>query len=409
VQMNAVAQESRALPRYNSVLIVDDSQVQRAHAVRLCRGLGVETVLEASNGLEALALLERSEFELLIVDLEMPTMDGPQLLSQLHSKSIDIPILLASARDAAIVHSVQHLGKVLGLNVLGTLRKPLDEDQIRTALGAAEPLVRSAPAAGPSLFMDEDLLRDAIEGGRLTVHYQPQIELSTGSVRSVEALVRWPHPQLGFIPPDRFIPLAESRGLIHSLTLRVLNETMLNLAQWRGEGLELSVAINLSPQLLRHANLVDEIYALTQAYEISPQHLVFEITETSLFDKASALEVLARLRLRGYRLSLDDYGTGYSSMQQLAQIPFTELKIDRCFVNDVASRDNLQIMLRSAIAMARELGLATVAEGVESAQDLNFVRECGCTFAQGWLISKALSAERLLEWLKAHDSKSFAS
>lgn len=385
---------------YRSVLVIDDSQLQRAHAVDVCRLAGIAAVQEAGNGQEALSLLEHSQPELLVLDLEMPTMDGPQLLAQLRARRINIPIVLASSREVAIAKSVQHLGKALGLRVLGTLQKPLSAPALLEVLDCGtEPTAGVAPA-GPPISVDEAALREAIESSQLVTHYQPQIELSTGTVRSVEALVRWAHPRAGLIAPQYFIPLAERCGLIGPLTLRVINDAALQVARWRSEDLHLSVAVNLSPALLGHTRLVEEISSVTRAYEVPAQNLVIEVTETGLFDQAAGLEVLTRLRLRGFGLSLDDYGTGYSSLQQLAQIPFTELKLDRSFVHGVAAHRKMQVMLRSAVAMARELGLATVAEGVELPDDLEFLRQCGCTFAQGWLFSRALPQDELTAWLR---------
>ncbi len=399
---SAAASRSAAPSRvHQSVLVVDDSHVQRAHTVEVCRLLGIADVHEASNGQEALSLLERVRPELLVVDLEMPTMDGPQLLAQLRARRIDIPIVLATARDAAIAKSVQHLGKALGLTVLGTLQKPLSPPVLLDVLLCSAESPASVETSAPPMSIDEAALREAIESGQLITHYQPQIELSTGTVRCVEALVRWAHPQAGLIAPEHFIPLAERCGLIGPLTLRVINAAVLQLAHWRSADLDLSVAVNLSPALLGYTRLVEEISSVMSSYEVPAQNLVIEVTETGLFDQAAGLEVLTRLRLRGFGLSLDDYGTGYSSLLQLAQVPFTELKMDRSFVHGVAAHKKMQVVLRSAVAMARELGLATVAEGVESPDDLEFLRQCGCTSGQGWLFCKALPQDELTAWLKS--------
>jgi EAL domain-containing protein (putative c-di-GMP-specific phosphodiesterase class I) len=170
--------------------------------------------------------------------------------------------------------------------------------------------------------------------------------------------------------------------------------------------MDLSVAINLSPLLLESADLLQEISSLQQCYDLRAERVVLEITETSLMrDLSVALAVLTRLRLRGFGLSLDDYGTGFSSMQQLARIPFTELKIDRSFVHGVHERESVQVMLRSALEMAKRLGLNTVAEGVESEQDLQLLREYGCTFVQGWLLGKAMPAAELAGWSKGHEER----
>ncbi|HEV2441676.1 MAG TPA: EAL domain-containing protein, partial [Steroidobacteraceae bacterium] len=180
----------------------------------------------------------------------------------------------------------------------------------------------------------------------------------------------------------------------------VMEAAMRQTAVWNHHGLDLSIAINLSPILLERGELVQEISDLQQQHGLRAEQIVLEVTESSLLrDLAIALGVLTRLRLRGFRLSLDDYGTGFSSMQQLARIPFTELKIDRTFVHGAHERDSLQVILRSALEMASQLGIETVAEGVESLQDWRLLRQYGCKLAQGWLLAKAMPGGELEGWL----------
>jgi EAL domain-containing protein (putative c-di-GMP-specific phosphodiesterase class I) len=371
--------------------------------------LGVTTVHEASNGKEALALLEALDPPpcVLLLDLEMPTMDGPELLSALRRRRIDIPVVVVSSRERALMHSVSHLGIILGLRILDTVQKPLSRDTLGTALAKWQPAT-AVPAVRPqTLPIDGDALRLALDRAELHVHYQPQIEIRTGAVRGVEALVRWQHPTLGLISADRFIPLAEQSGVIHELTLQVLNQALLQVACWSAENLDLTVAVNISPLLLDRAELVNEISSLQRGYGVAAEQIILEVTESSLLtDAGAALEVLTRLRLRGFGLSLDDYGTGFSSMQQLARIPFTELKIDKSFVQGAHGRERLQVMLRSAVEMANELGMVTLAEGVEQREDLQILQQCGCTLAQGWLFAKAMPAAELAKWLSARNGAS---
>lgn len=387
-----------------SVLIVDDSRVQRDHVAKLCREIGIQHTHEASNGREALALLSTMKTlpELLIVDLEMPTMDGPELLEQLQNRGIDVPIIVGSTHERVLIHAVQDMGRVLGLRILAAIQKPLRVEALVAALEklAVEPTRRETHAALP---IDASQLRDAIERRELTVHYQPKVDIRTGIVRGVEALARWQHPTLGFVPPEQFIALAEHSELIHPLTLHVMNEAMLQLAAWQARGLHLTVAINLSPQLLERSDIAQEIASLQQTHQLSPEQIVLEVTESSLLSRiGTALGVLTRLRLRGFGLSIDDYGTGFASMQQLARIPFTELKIDRTFVHGAHERDNLQVILRSALDMANQLGLTSVAEGIETMQDWRMLQQFGCTLGQGWLIARAMPGAEIAPWLKQH-------
>lgn len=389
----------------DSVLIVDDSAVQRSVAASLCRELGMACVYEAGNGQEALAVLDGLALQpkLLIVDLEMPTMDGLELLEHLRKRRVALPIIVASSRERALINSVRGLGSALGLRILGTLQKPLTLQKLTETLGSGIDEDAGAKSAKQIALVDPEALRAGMERGELIVHYQPQVELATGYVRRVEALVRWQHPSLGLVLPGRFIPVAEQHGLIHQLTLQVINQALLQVSLWKADGIDVSVAVNLSPLLLDRAELVEEISGLPQCHGIAPDHVMLEVTESSLLrDFAVALGVLTRFRLKGFGLSLDDYGTGFSSMQQLARIPFTELKIDHSFVHGAHARDSLKVLLRSAIDLAAELEIETVAEGVESLEDWRLLQEHQCTLAQGWLLAKAMPGEHFEGWLKGH-------
>jgi EAL domain-containing protein (putative c-di-GMP-specific phosphodiesterase class I)/FixJ family two-component response regulator len=391
------------LQTIESVLIVDDSGVQRGIGAALCRELRIPKVHEAGNGREALALLDElpAAPALLIIDLEMPMMDGPELLSELGGRGMRAPIILASSRERALMNSVQDMGAALGLRIVGALQKPLTlaslgallQNKLHTAVEKKGPARRQE-------VVDPETLRAALVRGDITVHYHPQVEIDTGLIRGVEALARWHDQKQGWIAPDVFIPVAEQHGLIRELTLHVMDEAMRQTALWNRHGLDLSVAINLSPILLERGELVQEISELQQQHGLRAEQIVLEVTESSLLrDLAIALGVLTRLRLRGFRLSLDDYGTGFSSMQQLARIPFTELKIDRTFVHGAHERDSLQVILRSALEMASQLGIETVAEGVECLQDWRLLRQYGCKLAQGWLLAKAMPGGELESWL----------
>ena len=395
---------SEPLPQISSVLVVDDSTTQRNYSAALCRDIGIGTVYEASNGREALALLTTlSPLPcLMIVDLEMPTMDGPELLQQLQQRGIDIPIIVGSSHGRVLIDSVRAMGSVLGLHVLGAIQKPLRAETLLAALQNFGKVV-SQRCRSADVPIDVESLRAAIDNGEIAVHYQPKVDIRTGIPRGVEALARWQHPTLGFVPPNQFIPLAERHDLIHPLTMHVMNQAMLQTAAWEARGMHLSLAINLSPLLLERSAIAQEISSLQQCHGLDAEQVILEVTESSLVKQLGvALGVLVRLRIRGFGLSIDDYGTGFSSMQQLAQIPFTELKIDRSFVQGAHEREHLQVILRSALDMANNLGLVTVAEGVETMQDWRLLQEFGCTLGQGWLIARAMPGEDIAPWMKAH-------
>ena len=230
-------------------------------------------------------------------------------------------------------------------------------------------------------------LRRAIENDELSVHYQPQVDISSGQVTGVEGLVRWQHTVHGLLPPDDFIPLAEHTGLIRPLTWSVLRMTVRACQRWRAAGLDLTVAVNLSVRSLLDEDLVAQLDRLLADAGLPASALELEITETTVMaDPERSLAALADLRGLGVRLSIDDYGTGQASLAYLNRLPVDTLKIDRSFVIAMLGSSNDAAIVRSTIELSRSLGLGVVAEGVETEQTWRRLRELGCDAAQGnWL------------------------
>jgi EAL domain-containing protein (putative c-di-GMP-specific phosphodiesterase class I)/FixJ family two-component response regulator len=397
-----------------SLLVVDDNGVQRMQVVALCRELGVEMIYEAASGAEALELLAMLVLppDMAIVDLEMPVMDGVELIEQMKERGLSIPLIVASSREVVLINTVETMARNLGIPVVAGIHKPLQRESLAAAFDAWHGQL-AVPGADASRVPQEPIsardLAEAIEAGDIEVHYQPKIDMARGVPSGVEALARWTHPVLGAIRPDRFVALAEREGLIHGLTMAVLRQAFAVAARWNAAGLRLSMAVNLSPLLLEEPTLVREISALLETHGLEARQVVLEITESSVVDCLGvALGVLARLRLKGFGLSIDDYGTGFSSMQQLARIPFTELKIDRAFVHGAHQRTNLRVILQSALDMSRQLGLATVAEGIETLPDWQLVSDFGCGVGQGFLVAPAMPADALAEWIARNDARLLA-
>lgn len=388
-----------------TLLVVDDSPLQRLHTVGLMRDLGVEIIYEAGDGHEALELLALLKLppSLLIVDLEMPGMDGVEFIQQLQVRKINVPLVVASSRESALLASVETMIDALGMQVLGALQKPLNEEKILGALRSFDNN-QSAPKKFSNMpEVCESELAMAIRNREVIAYYQPKVDIRTGMLKGVEALARWMHPHNGMIPPDHFIALAEQSGLIHDLTLSMLEQAMAQAALWNDRGFSLKVAVNLSPLSLDIPSFVQKVSDLLAQHALQAEQIVLEITESSVASNlGSALGTLARFRLKGFGLSIDDYGTGFSSMQQLARIPFTELKIDRSFVHGAHARQNLRVILQSALDMAKRLELVTVAEGIETMEDWRLLQDSGCMIGQGYLIAKPMPANELPIWLKGH-------
>jgi diguanylate cyclase (GGDEF)-like protein len=246
-------------------------------------------------------------------------------------------------------------------------------------------------------------LRDAIEHDELVLHYQPKIHLPTSRVIGVEALVRWQHPHRGLMPPDEFVPLAEQTGLIKPLTLGVITAALRQLQIWRGDGLRLNMAVNLSARNLQDPQLPDQVAELLQNAGALPEHLELEITESTIMaDPARALDILTRLNRMGLVLTIDDFGTGYSSLGYLKRLPVSAIKIDKSFVRNMAEDDNDAVIVRSTIELAQNLGLTVVAEGVETQYILDRLAALGCDAAQGYYMSRPMPADALTRWF--HES-----
>jgi diguanylate cyclase (GGDEF)-like protein len=243
-------------------------------------------------------------------------------------------------------------------------------------------------------------LRRAIDASDLILYYQPEIEPATGRVVSVEALLRWRHPERGLVMPDEFIPLAERTGLMKPLTLYVLNAALAQCHAWRREGHDLHVAVNLSARNIHDLSLPDDVERLLRKWRVPADRLELELTESAILsDPLRADEVLTRLSGTGVRIAIDDFGTGYSSLAHLRRLPVDKIKIDRSFVRHILTDENDRVIVGSIIELGRSLGLEVVAEGVETDELWARLSALGCRVAQGYFLSQPLPAADLLPWL----------
>jgi EAL domain-containing protein (putative c-di-GMP-specific phosphodiesterase class I) len=239
----------------------------------------------------------------------------------------------------------------------------------------------------------------AIEQNQLVPFFQPKVAVKTGEVVGVETLARWKHPERGIVPPNLFIPVAEKHGLIDLLTQDMLLKTLQQAAIWHKNGIPITFAINFSALSLSDINLPDRLEAELRKTGIAPSYLTLEVTESRLLEHiTSSLETLLRLRLKGIHLSVDDFGTGHSSLEELHRIPFSELKVDRVFVSGAAHDDEARLFLQSAVALAKKLNLSIVAEGVETQDDWDICAKLECDVIQGFFIAHPMPAETFLEW-----------
>jgi len=388
------------------ILVVEDSRIQRDYVCSQLQSLGFQHVLEADDGIQALKLLEQTEpVDFLITDLDMPGMDGIELIHHVAEKRYALHLIVMTARDPKLLDAVENMAQEnRDIHLLGTLKKPVELTALSLLLQQVHQQERvsggRAQVEAPS-FSEEEIA-EAVHLGQIVPFFQPKILLASGITKGAEALARWQHPQQGLIAPVRFIPQIEAAPeLIDPFTLRFLEQTLMQMASWQKHGLHLSVSINLAAHSLTDASLADRIAEMAQRYRVAAHMVILEVTETMVMSNLSAaLGNLARLRLKGFGLAMDDYGVGYSSIQQLSRCPFTELKIDRAFVHGAYEHESRRVILESSIEMGKRLGIMTVGEGVEKSEDWKLLRELGCDMAQGYFAAKPMPAEVFPVWIK---------
>ena len=238
----------------------------------------------------------------------------------------------------------------------------------------------------------------ALINNRLHMVYQPKVSLNDGSLRRVEALVRWEDPKMGPIAPSRFVPLAERHGMIDQLTNWGLTTSLRQWLAWKAADLDLSIAFNISALSLQHLDFPDLVERMCRALEVPTDRLVLELTEGATQPLVKLMDTLTRFRIKGIGLALDDFGVGYSTLMQLRQLPFTEIKIDRFFVKDLAESNDSRVIVASIVELAHGLGLSVTAEGVETEEQLRYLAEIGCDLAQGYLVGTPLAPETVATW-----------
>nr|WP_324257895.1 EAL domain-containing response regulator [Cellvibrio fontiphilus] len=388
-----------------SVLVTDDSLTQRQYAQDLCRDLGITELHGATNGADALQRLEAGPIDVVLIDLEMPIMDGVELIRSIAQKQLTTSVIILSAKDPILISSVGTMAEADGLHVLGTFQKPLLPDALECSLlryihDAKIAKQQAHPVVEQEVTAVE--LNEALVNGEMTLAFQPKLTVQGLLLRGVEALARWRHPSKGMISPGVFIPLAERHGLIDALTRSLLEQAFKHKRQWQQYGLRFNLAFNLSPLSLADIDIVDWLCAMAEKYEVPFNEVTFEITENALLGElASAIRTLARLRLKGFHIAIDDYGTGFANAQQLSRVPATELKVDRSLVHRAAARPQQKTIFSSTVELAKKLNLITVAEGVETEEDFQIIAELGVDLVQGFYFSKPLYADDLLEWIKS--------
>ncbi len=376
------------------VLVVEDHPFQHEHLLNVFNQVGGFTVDTVRDGEGALQCLARSDYDLLLSDLLMPVMDGVQLIQKVAALEKLPALALMSASSRRMLASAGLAAKNLGISVVGLIAKPVGINavmRLKERLGLNRLNDESDPAQ--PLQLAPQNLALAMDNGQLKAWFQPKISLQNGTIVGAEALVRWAHPEAGLLLPKDFLAMLISQGLEERLLWLMLEQTLQAQQQWREQGQDIPVSINLPTHLLDKHDLVDRLRDYVAHKHAAPRSIVFELLESSTTEQMGNYYAGAcRLRMMGFGLAQDDFGKGFSSYFNLVSTPFSEVKIDRSLVHGCADNENLACALRSLVELSRKLGLSVVAEGVETRAELDFLRSIECDQAQGYFMGSAISA-----------------
>jgi len=393
-------------PEMQLVVLDDDQAVAEFLAsVGVSSGWAVHAVIRED---EFQALVSASPPDAIMLDLQLANSDGVEQLQFLHDCHYAGAIVLMSGFDARVLSSAQQIGGSLGLNIVAALEKPARPVSVREVLAQIARLPRSGVAAPayarpPTAVISADEVTQAMSAGRMELHLQPIIAAASHAVKRAEALIRWRDPARGLVGPDQFIPVAEQDiAIIDRLTMWVAETGVSHYRRLAEMGSGIQICINISGQNLRAQDFPDRMAGLLERHAVPEGALALEITESvAMHDLDATASVLTRLRLKGFPVAIDDFGTGHSSLTALRRMPFSAVKIDKSFVSELeTSKDSLTIV-RSVIQLAHDMGLASVAEGVGTADAARLLTELGIDGLQGYYYSEPLPFRRFAAWLKA--------
>ena len=399
-----------------NILLVDDEPFILKLHLRLLAHLGYTSVTPCEGAAQALETMDLADKppDLILLDLNMPEIDGVEFLRYLVKRDYCGSVILVSGEDERVLQAAEKLVQAHQITSLGHLRKPVKPEMLAAFLEKWKPdSARNASAAQKTY--SAQAVHAAINNGELVNYYQPKVSLTSGRVVGVETLVRWRHPTDGMVFPDQFIGVAEAHGLICDLTRKVIAGALTDVNAWQQEwqqetGLALQVAINVSMDDLGSVDFVDYVAGQAAAAGVLPNRVALEVTESRLMqDMRVPLEVLTRLRIKRFRISIDDFGTGHSSLAQLRDMPFDELKIDRGFVHRAWADETVRAIFDTSVILAKQLGMDIVAEGVEDRADWDFVRRSECGVAQGYFIAKPMPGNLLSDWISAWEERALVT
>lgn len=390
------------MTRSRHVLVLDDDEFMLQLLDRMLRSQGLRQVSLCRAGHEAIAHVVSATppVDVILLDINMPEMDGIEFLRQLAAARYTGDVLLVSGESGRTINSMGRLVREQGMRLLGALPKPPDKATLRRLLGQAG-ASSAAGAARPAAVVTPALLAAALDAGEIVNYYQPQILLGSGKLLGAECLARWVQADGTVLGPEHFVTMAEECGLIGRMTQQVLRGAARQMRAWEDAGIALRMSVNVSMADISALDFPDTAVALLAEQGVEPRRITLEVTESRVARHlGTVLDVLSRLRLKRFHLSIDDFGTGHSSLTQLRDLPFDELKIDRGFVDGVATEARQLAICEATLRMARQLRMNVVAEGIERQADLDLLRDLGCNAGQGFLFARPAPADVFNLWLQ---------
>lgn len=384
------------MPFTEPVLVVDDDVVFSTVATNVLQALGVTTVLTAHDGEEGIEAVRKAgqPIGLIILDLNMPKLDGLAFMRAISLTGFTGQIIVSSGESGKIVQTAQNMGRMLGIDILGALKKPIDMGELSAMLES-----RSKMAAETKSMEKKDEITHVTDD-MLVPFYQPQYRALDRSLSGAESLTRIDLGNGRFMAPMGFFEDISHSRRASVAALSVIKKVFADISRWQARGLAADIAINLDASVLEDSEVVSALLTLTEDFNISPEILVLELTETALpKDMSRLLETLARLGMSGFGLSLDDYGTGGSNFEMLRLCPFTELKIDLSIIQAMDHDPLSRQFVETTVSFARSLDIRLVAEGIETEAQFEAVRAQGIDIVQGFLFSKALPQDEFARLL----------
>jgi EAL domain-containing protein (putative c-di-GMP-specific phosphodiesterase class I) len=372
------------------LLVLDDEpEIGRAIG-SIADEFSFESELTTTPSEFARSMVERGP-DLIALDLTFPGGDGIEMLRFLQTNGYRGALILISGADDRALTTARRLGLALTLDVIGAVRKPFAAQSIRELF---------AKVAGRDPILVAADFHAAIANSELIVHHQPVVDMKSRAVLGVEALVRWARPGRGLVMPDEFLPHAAREGLMRDLTRTVIDTALADASNWRQQGIDLCVAVNVPASVVLSATFLDEIVEARKRYGEAPPRMMIEVTETeAMGEPIRTMEVLSRLRLLGVGLAIDDFGTGYSSLVELRRLPFNRVKIDKSFVLSCVHETDAAAITKGVIDLSHALGIGVVAEGVETEQIWHRLVEWGCDAAQGYFVNRPMPNADLIGWI----------